>query len=360
MIESELAFNANGEPFAVPETASGWRVRRLRGGRGAPELVYAREGGPLVLGMDAGIDELREAVDMSGRYRLDAVDDDGKAVANVPPSYVQITIEPRNTSMPGAPTQTVALASTDHVLGELARASAEMMRRHTELAEKTTELAKTVAMQQPELVKAAAEILRAADGAGLPRREPMADYGDDDSEEDLDAEETQPAQRPAFSLLGIMEQLRPVLTLAGVDVDKLLLSCGVPVMAASKPTASSKSSATSNRRAQGTAQPRTATPSASSPQAPTEPTTEPTADDEHGADEAPPFVAANPLAHLMAIQAQLSPDERATVQRAMSRLTKADLDEWRDRLADTPIEEAVAQIRAEIETLKNKSTEKVS
>ena len=43
---SELAFNSNGDTFDVPATVSGWRVRRMKP-RGAPELVYGRDGRPL-------------------------------------------------------------------------------------------------------------------------------------------------------------------------------------------------------------------------------------------------------------------------------------------------------------------------
>ena len=43
---SELAFNANGESFEIPATVTGWRVRRMKP-RGAPELVYGRDGRPL-------------------------------------------------------------------------------------------------------------------------------------------------------------------------------------------------------------------------------------------------------------------------------------------------------------------------
>jgi len=48
---SELAFNLNGEPFEVPGTAISWRVRKLKP-KGAPEVVYGREGTPLVLPID--------------------------------------------------------------------------------------------------------------------------------------------------------------------------------------------------------------------------------------------------------------------------------------------------------------------
>ena len=45
---SDLAFNVNGEPFEAPANAAGWRVRRLKQ-KGAPEVVYGRDGLPLVL-----------------------------------------------------------------------------------------------------------------------------------------------------------------------------------------------------------------------------------------------------------------------------------------------------------------------
>jgi len=345
MIESELAFNANGEPFAVPEDVTGWRVKRLRGGRGAPELVYAREGGPLVLGIDAGMDELREAVDVSGRYRLDAVDDDGKAVANVPPSYVQVTVAPRNSSMP-EPAAATALASTDHVVRELAHANAEMMRQHTALAKEHTELAKVVATQQPELMRAAAEILRAADGAGLPRREPMA-Y-DDDHDEDLEDDQPEAAARPAFNLIAAIQEAKPLLAMLGVNTDRFLAACGVRVPTAAKPNTAPGGSpqvAPQPRRAVAASTPKHE-PTHAANHEQTAPTSEPE-----------PFLAADPNAHVLAIQAQLAPEERAFVQSAMQQLTPADLIEWRDRLAQMPVEEAVAEIRAEIEKRKQTSEE---
>ena len=45
---SELAFNANGDTFDIPATVTGWRVRRMKP-RGAPELVYGRDGRPLTV-----------------------------------------------------------------------------------------------------------------------------------------------------------------------------------------------------------------------------------------------------------------------------------------------------------------------
>jgi len=42
----ELAYNLSGEPFDVPLDATAWRVRKLKP-KGAPEVVYGRDGLPL-------------------------------------------------------------------------------------------------------------------------------------------------------------------------------------------------------------------------------------------------------------------------------------------------------------------------
>ena len=112
---SELAFNANGENFEIPATVTGWRVRRMKP-RGAPELVYSRDGGPLVIGIEADIEELRDAVGVAGRYRLDPINDDGKCVENVPAAYVQVVKSERNAVAPAT-----ATAPSDDTLREAMR-----------------------------------------------------------------------------------------------------------------------------------------------------------------------------------------------------------------------------------------------
>jgi hypothetical protein len=69
---SEIAFNISGEPFDPPPATAAWRVRKLKS-KGAPEVVYARDGLPLFLPLDADIEELRREVlpPSDGRYRLD-------------------------------------------------------------------------------------------------------------------------------------------------------------------------------------------------------------------------------------------------------------------------------------------------
>src|SRR5215475_15668185 len=83
----ELAYNVNGEPFEVPPTMAAWRVRKLKP-KGAPEVVYGRDGLPLFLPMDADIEELRREARAEGRYRLDPVDDHNRLVPNAQAGYV--------------------------------------------------------------------------------------------------------------------------------------------------------------------------------------------------------------------------------------------------------------------------------
>ena len=62
---SELAYNINGEGFEPPETATGWRVRRMKP-RGAPEVVYGKDGLPLTIPLESDLEELRRNVDSAG------------------------------------------------------------------------------------------------------------------------------------------------------------------------------------------------------------------------------------------------------------------------------------------------------
>src|SRR5262249_42318392 len=96
--------------------------------------------------------------------------------------------------------------------------------------------------------------------------------------------------------------------------------------------------------------PRT-TPAQNEPRRVTEPTKQAQSGDAH---TAAAFVAPDPFAHFMAIQAQLTAEERTYVQSVIDKLGVADLKQWRDQLAHTPVDEAVSLIRIEIEKHKEK------
>ncbi|KAB2887934.1 MAG: hypothetical protein F9K40_20915, partial [Kofleriaceae bacterium] len=197
---SELHFDAEGEPVKVPADADELRVRRFRkpGERGACEVVHGGDGAPLFVPTDITYLEFRKLVDnVPGRYRLDPVDASRRACSGAVPLYV--TIDPsRNTS--------AAADDRDALSRELVRAHVEMMRNNNETMS-------NIASHFASMMTATAEILRAADGAGLSRREPPpsvvsptdGDEHDHDQEDDED-EEGEP-QHPLTPLADVLAAL---------------------------------------------------------------------------------------------------------------------------------------------------------
>jgi hypothetical protein len=123
---SELAFNINREAFELPAHAAGWRVRKMRH-KGSPEVVYGRDGLPLVLPINAQMEELRAEVDTTGRYRLDLVDMDNRPIVGAPSGYAHVNFDsvPASSEGPGAVCSVVSSASfgkpSDNVVLEAMR-----------------------------------------------------------------------------------------------------------------------------------------------------------------------------------------------------------------------------------------------
>jgi hypothetical protein len=118
-----------------------------------PEVVYGREGMPLVLPIDVELDDLKREVDVTGRYRLDW--------SSAASGYVQVNLD-ATVGVSASPTAIVA--TSDNIVIEAMRTNAE--------------LAKMVVDRFPQMMEAAAVLLRAADGAGLPARLPIPKGGD--------------------------------------------------------------------------------------------------------------------------------------------------------------------------------------
>src|SRR5262249_31331306 len=184
--------NINGEPFAVPPTMAAWRVRKLKP-KGAPEVVYGRDGLPLFLAMDADLEDLRHEARGEGRYRLDPVDEHNRPLPGAQASYV--CVHPvEHTPEPAAPTVSAAEIQADTTT-QLISALLGSQKQHTELAPMDV-------AQFPVLVNALSGVVRSAGDAGLPARVPLVvpvapevkplepTGGDkDDTDEDDDQEE---------------------------------------------------------------------------------------------------------------------------------------------------------------------------
>src|SRR5262245_36544728 len=163
---SELAFNLSGEKFELPAHAAGWRVRRLKP-KGAPEVVYGRHGVPLVLPIDADIEDLRHEARIEGRYRLDPIDEHGRSIEAASAGYV--CVQPSESAEPSRGTSR----------GRSESPVIEAMRMNTELA-------KAVVDRFSMILEASATLLRAAESAGMPQRLPrfFLDAPKDEEEDD--------------------------------------------------------------------------------------------------------------------------------------------------------------------------------
>jgi len=226
---SELAFNLNGEPFEVPGTAVAWRVRRLKT-RGAPEVLYGREGTPLVLPIDADMDDLRREVRSEGRYRLDPVDDRNRTIADAPAGYVCIhASEP--TVVPAPLTRPVVPAA-DHVLLEAMRMN--------------TELARTIVDKFPLMLDSAAALVRAAGDAGMTTRPPHVVPELREEVEDDNGPETQDSTPKAAGWSELLQTLAPMIVpviSAAFASGKLQIPAGVGALFGSRRASAGASAA---------------------------------------------------------------------------------------------------------------------
>ncbi len=292
---SELAFNINGEAFEVPANASGWRVRKMRA-KGSPEVVYAREGQPLVLPIGAELDDLRGEVDTTGRYRLDLVDQNNKPIEGAPSGYVQINFGVDAAASEPAGAASVSLGKpTDNVVIEAMRMNAE--------------IARSVVDRFPQMIEAAATLLRAADGAGLPSRPGMATEQDED-------DDAGPTTAPAgFDINGLVAQIVPLIVMS-LGKGKLKMP--------------DLGSVLDWREA--------------SPQKRITEDTSKTAPVEPKSVEMPPIDPAT-MAHFIAVQSALKPEEAALAREVAGTLDPAALRGWFDELSRLSVPQAVQKIR---------------
>ena len=301
---SELAFNINGEAFEVPANASGWRVRKMRA-KGSPEVVYAREGQPLVLPISAEIDDLRAEVDTTGRYRLDLVDQNNKPIEGAASGYVQINVDaqsaPQDTHAVSVPRSSLTTAS-DHII-------LESMRMQSMIAVSVVE-------KFPQMVEAVATLLRAADGAGLPARPGMFHVPSAEADEEEDDEDDQPAAAPGFDFNAMLGQMLPML-FGGLASGKIKMPDLGSMFDWRKATPKPKSELPV----------ATSTPVAPAPAA-----------------KLPP-IDPGAMVHVVAIQSALQPSEVAYVQEVAKELSPAELRGWFDKLSKLTVPEAVETIR---------------
>lgn len=310
-IQSELAFNLNGDPFELDPAAVAFRARKMKH-KGAPEVAYGRNGQPLVLPLEADVDDLRAEVTSPGRYRLDQIDANHRPIEGAQAGYVYVHDLARPVEaaepVPQAGNLAPLPSPSDSVVIEAMRMNAE--------------IARAVVCKLPMMFEAGAQLLRAADGAGLPARPPAGPYveGDDDEDED------EAPVAPASPLNELFTQLAKLLPVAAA----VLSSGNLPGLgemfdwrkaAGAREPSTTKVKAIASGAVATTASSNAATNS-----------------------EVPPITPQR-MAHFFAIQAALSPDEAAIAREVAGGLSADERRTWLDELSALSVADAVTKIR---------------
>jgi hypothetical protein len=197
---SELAYNLNGEAFDVPGAAVGWRVRKMKN-KGAPEVVYGRDGIPLILPIDADMDDLRREARHEGRYRVDPLDEHNRQIAGCPAGYVCIHDDESSVELSAAPVSRPA-----PVVTTANQALVEAMRIQAGLAQ-------SVVDKFSLMLESAATLISAAQNAGMPQRLPrfFLDINEGEGQGESDQADNQSeAEQPAAPKAGLPAMLESV------------------------------------------------------------------------------------------------------------------------------------------------------
>lgn len=307
-----LAYDANGYPISLPADARKWLVRKHR--PKAPPQVLFRNGQRATLPIGAALQDLRYLInDQPGRYRLVALDEGDQPLEEVPEAYVEIEPEPSAPFIAPAP-QVDPLATSR---AALAQQPTELLLLETMRA--NTELARALIDRLPDIMKSSAYLLQAADGAGLPRRPPMRIEDFDDEDEDDYPDDDEPsALQPAPSILNTFMSA----FMNGGGLPGLAKMLGAGGVTAAAPAAPSSTAA---------------------PQPPAANVEPPIATPRNAAATTPPV---DTQAHLFAILAQLTADERGYAERVFAQLSPEAVRQWHELLLSMSVDEAVKMIRA--------------
>ena len=364
----ELAYNNNGDPVDVGNRATNWKVFRMAA-KGPPGIVY-RDGVPWRPPIEIGIDEFRNGVGgIAARYRLHAIDAEGQPL-DVPAAYVQLDDGEGDDTAAPMPVRD----ARDEVLVQLLRSQSEARRAQAEMFARVVDA-------NVEMAKAASELIRAADGAGLPTRQPTPAPEPVYVEVPSDDGERAPSQTDWLALINTLGQIVPILCDPkglGSLWDMLRGRGGGGGSQQTSPRAAQTPRASSPRSAPAASAPRPASrPSAPPPPSARadgngKPAPAPVAqtssvelevnasnhaedvamhsapEDAAASAETLPAQAKNLILHLKAIQDQLTPDEWKLCEVVLRDMPLDERAQWRDQLMALSVNDAVTVIRSAI------------
>ncbi len=309
----------------VAAGTTGWRVKKVKA-RGAPEIVYGADGCPLILPLRWGIEDLRRNAREEGKYRLEPVDDLCRSVEGAQPGHFFLHAE--------------AIAKGESARGAQDVASeGNSQNAIVEMAGLTISLAKTVLCQFPAMMESAATLIRAADGAGLPARAPIAPAANDNEPEEEEEEEAASVP-PENNLSALVAQYLP-LVLAALTGNRSTDAIP-PASLAAAPIPHAQPAASKGARSSpgSTAAPTRAPAPIVAREVPAEAQPLPPAGTQLLAQLSPAA-----MAHFIALQQALTPEDRALAQRVLAQLRPAEVQTWIAELSALSVPAAAEKVR---------------
>ncbi len=300
----ELATNQNGERVPLHADMAECKVmRQFHGKPGGLSNVAGSNGMQLYIPRGTTTDEFRQYVGhVPARYRLVQVDKDRRAIPGAEAFHLEIL----DASSAGSGRSDSGDHDERDYVRELVRANADMV--------------KVVAERFAGMMDAAATLIRAADGAGLPAREPIANAAALPSAPVVEEVEEAPQAGLAHVLQETLAKATPLL-------NHLVLTKVVGL---------------SNEQAVQLLGGGVAPKPANDPRPPGVPHTSPVT-----AHVPAPSAPVDFVAHLNAIERALG-DEAAGARALVMAMSPDEISVWRNRIGALAVPDAVAAVRAQL------------
>jgi len=311
---SELAQNENGERVPVHDQTVELKVTQCQppGKPGAPRNVPGANGLQAYLPRSATAEDLRAVVrDRPGRFKLVQVDQFRKPIVGAEPFHIEFHDTTRLTH------------EADNEERDYVR---ELVRQQGEMVRSNNETVRGLFDRFAGILDASATLIRAADGAGLPAREPIAPV----AQLVEPPPEPVPAANPGMQVIAdVVAKGAPllqhyILTKLGLSPDKIAALYG-PIPVGVPPGVP-----------------------ISVPHVPAPPTSVKPA-----APAATP-VPVDPIAHMNAIEALLGHREKMIAYELIASMTPDQITTWRSHLCTMSAADAASAIRAEVASLEAK------
>lgn len=142
-----LAIDSEGNAFDVSAAAVAWRVRKLAAKAGRPKLIFDTETGrPLEVALAATANDLAECLTESGRYRLEAVDAQGRTLPGCV-ATTELAVEEEDSE---APATLRSLSLMEHMFAQMISSNAKLVDSNTRVMEALAQRFALVSISEPE------------------------------------------------------------------------------------------------------------------------------------------------------------------------------------------------------------------